>query len=94
LLITRLSSPLPPWQAWTFDQKFLREVKVWNETHPENTLDHILNGTSAFIDRHKDILELVPDGAIPLRGFMKALAHLVKLGAVYNIDPHCLQIYY
>jgi len=88
LPIYRTLSPLPPWQTWTFDQNFLREVKVWNETHPEKTLDRILNGTCAAIDRHKDLLEIVPDGPIPFRGFVKALAHLVKLGAVNNLDTH------
>jgi len=85
LPITRTSSPLPPWEAWTFDQNFLREIKVWNENHPENTLDRVLNGTCTSIDRHKDLFELVPDGPIPIRGFVKALAYLVKLGAVCNL---------
>jgi len=85
LPITRTSSPSPPWQTWTFDQEFLREVKVWNETHPENTLDHILSSTCAVIDQHSVPLEHVPEGPIPVRGFVKALAHLVKLEAVSNL---------
>lgn len=92
LPITHASSPPPPWQTWTFDQDFLRKVKVWNETHPENTLDRILNGTCAIIDQHNVILELVPDGPIPIRGFVRALAHLVKLGAVNNFDTRCQHI--
>ena len=88
LPITRTPSPLPPWQAWTFDQDFLRDVKVWNETHPENTLDRLLSGVCTSIDRHKDLLELVPDGTIPIRGFVKALFHLVYLGAVRHPDHH------
>ena len=73
LPITRTSSPSPPWQAWTFDQDFLRTVKEWNETHPENTLDRILNGTCAVIDQHNVLLEMIPNGPIPICGFVKAL---------------------
>jgi hypothetical protein len=80
-----MSSPSessPPWQAWTLDQDFLRQFYEWNESHPENTLDRILNDICTSIDRHKDLMGLVPDGPIPFRGFAKALAHLMKLGAV------------
>ena len=86
--ITRTLSPSPPWQAWTLNQEFLHEVKVWNETHSENTIDRMFNGACTLIDRHKDLLELVPDGPIPIRGFVKALFHLVYLGAVRNPDRH------
>jgi hypothetical protein len=90
--ITRTSSPSPPWQTWTFDQDFLRDVKEWNEAHPENTLDRILNGTCSIINQHSILLEMVPDGLIPIRGFVKALAHLIKLGAVGNLYHHCWYI--
>lgn len=63
-------------------------MKAWNEAHPENTLDRILNNTCAVIDQHNVLLEMVPDGPIPIRGFVKALAHLVKLGAVGNLYRH------
>ena len=92
LPITRTSSPSPPWETWTFDQDFLSAVKEWNEAHPENTLDRILNGTCAVIDQHNDLLEMVPDGPIPIRGFVKALVHLVKLGAVGDLQIHCWYI--
>ena len=82
LPITCTSSPLPPWQSWTFDQDFLSAIKEWNIAHPENTLDRILNGTSAIIDQHNVLLEMVPDGSTPIRGFVKTLVHLVKLGVV------------
>jgi hypothetical protein len=85
LPITRTSSPSPP---WTFDQDFLRDVKAWNEAHPENALDRILNDTCTVIDQHNVLLDMVPDGPIPIRGFVKALAHLVKLGAVCNLHRH------
>jgi hypothetical protein len=92
LPITRTSSPSPPWQTWTFDQDFLSTVKEWNKTHPENTLDRILNGTCAVIDQHNVLLEMIPNGPIPICGFMKALAHLVKLGAVGDLHRHCWSI--
>ena len=88
LPITPTSSPSPPWQAWTFDQDFLRTVKEWNEAHPDNTLNRILNGTCAVMDQHNVLLEMVPDGPIPIRGFVKALVHLVKLGAVGDLFRH------
>ena len=82
LSVNHTSSPSPPWQAWTLDQDFFKQVYDWNEYHPENTLDRILNCICTSIEQNKDIMELVPDGPIPFRGFLKALAHLVKLGAV------------
>ena len=60
--------------------------------HPDNTLDRILNGTCAVIDQHTVLLEMVPDGPIPIRGFVKALVHLVKLGAVGDLQIHCWYI--
>ena len=88
LPITRTSSPSPPWQAWTFDQDILRTVKEWNEAHPENTLNRILNGTCAVIDWHNVLLDMIPNGPIPICGFVKALVHLVKLGAVGHLFRH------
>ena len=85
---TRTSSPSPPWQAWTFDQNFLRTVKEWNGAHPESTLDRILHGACAAIDRHNVLLDMIPNGPIPICGFVKALVHLVKLGAVGDILRH------
>jgi hypothetical protein len=87
LLITPVPSASLQSQTWILDQDFFRQVYDWNENHPENTLDRILNGICTSIDRHKDLLELIPDGPIPFRGFIKALAHLIKLGAVCN--PTC-----
>ena len=92
LPITRTSSPSPLWQAWTFDQDFVRTVKEWNEAHPENTLDRILNGTCAVIDQHNVLLDMIPNGPIPICGFVKALVHLVKLGAVGDLHRHCWYI--
>jgi hypothetical protein len=78
-----------PWQAWKLDQDFLRELYDWNANHPEQTLDRILNGTCLLIDQSNELFEVIPDGPIPIRGFVKALAHLVKLGAVNAIYSHC-----
>ena len=50
----------------------------------------IMNGVRTSIDQHKDLFELIPDGPIPFRGFVKALAHLIQLGAVSYSDPRCL----
>ena len=88
LPITRTSSQSPPWETWTFDQDFLRTVKEWNKVHPDNTLDRILNGTCAVIDQHNVLLEMIPNGPIPICGFVKALVHLVKLGAVGDFHRH------
>jgi hypothetical protein len=82
LSVTRLSSPSSPWQTWTLDQDFLRQVYDWNASHRKSMADRVVSGIRASIDQHKDLFELIPDGPIPLRGFVKALAHLIKLGAV------------
>ena len=52
--------------------------------------DRIIKGIRASIDQHQDIFELVPDSPIPFRGFVKALAHLIKLRAANYIDSRCL----
>jgi hypothetical protein len=86
LTVTRSSSPSPPWQTWTLDQDFLRQVYEWNEVHQESMADRIIKDIRASIDQHKDLFELIPDGPIPFRGLVKALAHLIQLGAVNSID--------
>jgi hypothetical protein len=48
--------------------------------------DRVVSGIRASIDQHKDLFELIPDGPIPFRGLVKALAHLIQLGAVNYID--------
>ena len=48
--------------------------------------DRIMSGIRASIDQHKDLFELIPDGPIPFRGFVKALAHLIQLGVVSYSD--------
>ena len=92
LPITPPLSPSPPWQTWTFDQDFLCDVKAWNDAHPENTLNHILNSTCAAIDQHNVLLDMAPDGLIQICGFMKSLVHLIKLGAVGDFYHHCWYI--
>jgi len=52
--------------------------------------DRIINGICTSIDQHKDLFEVIPDGPIPIRGLVKALAHLMKLGAVNYIYSQCL----
>ena len=92
LPVTRSSSPSPSRQTWTLDQDFLRQVNDWNATHPESIPGRIMSGIHASIEQHKDLFELIPDGPIPFRGFVKALAHLIQLGVVsYSA---CMYPYY
>jgi hypothetical protein len=82
LSVTHSSSLSPPWQTWTLDQDFLCQVYGWNASHRESMTDCVVSGIHASIDQHKDLLELIPDGPIPFCGFVKALTHLIQLGAV------------
>jgi hypothetical protein len=83
-------SPSPPWQTWTLDQDFLRQVYGWNASHQESMADRVVSGIRASIDQHKDLFELIPDGPIPFRGFVKVLAHLIQLGTVNYSAYLCL----
>ena len=69
-------------EAWTLDQDLFRQVYKWNETHPDRLSDRFLNGIRGCIEQHKDLLEAIPDGPIPFRGFAKALAHIIQVGVV------------
>jgi hypothetical protein len=83
------TTPIPtptPWETWTLDQQFLSDVYNWNIAHPETTFHRMVKRISASIEEHDVLFELVPDGPIPIRGFVKAVAHVVKLGAVSTSD--------
>jgi hypothetical protein len=71
------------------DQDFLHHVYDWNASHPESMPGRIMSGIHTSIDQHKDLFELIPDSPIPFCGFMKALAHLIQLGAVSDSDSMC-----
>ncbi|KDR84379.1 hypothetical protein GALMADRAFT_710662 [Galerina marginata CBS 339.88] len=79
-LSTAITPNPNPWDTWTLDRDFLSQVYDWNAKHPENTLGRVFHKISVAIEQHELLFELVPDGLIPIRGFVKALAHIVKLG--------------
>ena len=81
-LTTTLVPTPAPWEAWTLDQQFLSDVYNWNIAHPENTFHRMVKRISTSIEKHDVLFELVPDGPIPIRGVVQAVAHVVKLGAV------------
>ena len=71
------------------DQDLFRQVYEWNALHPD---DRFFNRIRTCIEQHEDLLDVLPDGLIPFRGFAKALAHIIKVGAVRifaNIDSMC-----
>ncbi|KDR84334.1 hypothetical protein GALMADRAFT_133661 [Galerina marginata CBS 339.88] len=81
LSTTHLLTPAP-WEAWTLDQGFLYQVYSWNAQHPESSLDRIFDKFTTAIEQYEVLLELIPDGLIPIRGFVKALTHVMKLGMI------------
>ncbi|KAG6825428.1 hypothetical protein H0H92_003723 [Tricholoma furcatifolium] len=69
-----------PWDEWHLDSKFLVEITAWVENNPKTSLYKIMEKICNAIEPVKEFFELVPDGAIPARGILKALAHVVQLG--------------
>jgi hypothetical protein len=68
--------------AWTLDQNLFHQVYEWNATHPHKLCDRFIHHIRTCIEQHKELLDAIPDGPIPFRGFAKALVHVVKVGIV------------
>ncbi|KAF8064413.1 hypothetical protein FPV67DRAFT_221251 [Lyophyllum atratum] len=76
------TSRSPPWENWELDANFLGALDRWTHANPESSLDRVLRRVCLLIDEGREFFEVIPDGAFPARGLVKALAHLVKLGHV------------
>jgi hypothetical protein len=76
------SKPDVPWDPWEFDTDFFAALSRWTLDNPESTLDRVFEKVSIGIEKGTPLLELLPDGAFPARGLVKALAHLLTLGIV------------
>lgn len=80
--IRPVSGSTPPWDPWQIDADFIKTLSQWNEDHPETTLERVLEKMKNAVETTQPLFELIPDGAFPARGLVKALAHLVLLGSV------------
>ncbi|KAG6816851.1 hypothetical protein H0H87_002337 [Tephrocybe sp. NHM501043] len=78
----REQSVQPPWEAWKLDKTFFRTLAQYNASHPETTLDCVLDGIRTGLENHQPLFNLIPDAPFPARGLVGALAHLIKLGVV------------
>ena len=76
------SNPDVPWDPWELDADFFAALSRWTLDNPESTLDRVFEKVSIGIEKGTPLFELIPDGAFPARGLVKALAHLLTLGVV------------
>jgi len=53
-----------------------------SQDHPETSFSRILDNICYTVENGKDLLEVIPDGPVPIHGFVKALARLLTLGVV------------
>ncbi|KAG6815424.1 hypothetical protein H0H87_002028 [Tephrocybe sp. NHM501043] len=80
-----------PWENWNIDAIFLANLDRWATNNPETSLDQVWRRVCDAIDQGREFFEVIPDGAFPARGIVKALAHLVRFGktiALANMEVH------
>ena len=74
-----------PWEKWEFNKEFFKSLSKYRKDHPESSFSRILDDICYTVENGKDLLEAIPVGPLPLRGFVKALAILLKLGVVSHM---------
>ena len=82
LLTTNESDPVMNQQDWTIDEDFLQRINEWQVKNPKTSILKLLESLCGIADNMTGFIELVPDGAIPARGMVKAIINLVQLAAV------------
>ena len=71
-----------PWEKWEFNKEFFKSLSNYRKDHPETSFSRLLDKIYYTVENEKDLFEAIPDGPVPIRGFVKALACLLKLGVV------------
>lgn len=79
-------SASPPWDPWELNPEFFAAMSRWTISHPESTLDRILDKLCIAIENGQPLLELIPDSPFPARGLIKGIIHLLQLGRVCDIN--------
>lgn len=74
-------------EQWDLDPEFFAALTRWTLTHPESSLDRVMEKICFGLDCGKELFELIPDRPFPARGLIKGLAQVVKLGTVRDSDP-------
>ncbi|KAJ7907041.1 hypothetical protein B0H13DRAFT_2503839 [Mycena leptocephala] len=69
-----------PWDAWTLDKQFLKDLDTWIGSHPDGKLSMVLEGVCRAIESGKDLAGFIPDSPFPARSLMQGLGGLIKLG--------------
>lgn len=81
-------APLSPWEPFTLDAESLKELHEWNRKHQSSRFTVILDSartkvaTSLESDAAKLLLDLIPDGTVPVGSLVKGLVSIVVYGAV------------
>ncbi|KAF7980316.1 hypothetical protein HWV62_39116 [Athelia sp. TMB] len=75
-------SPLqpPPWDSWELDPKFFKTLSIWTLTHPESSLDKIMDNVCTALESGDSVLQLIPDSPFPARSLIQALTYVLRLG--------------
>ena len=71
-----------PWEKWDFNREFFKSLSKYHKDHQETNFSRTVENICYALENGKDLFEAIPDGPIPIRGFVKALACLLKLGMV------------
>ena len=79
-----------PWEKWEFNKEFFESLSNYRKDHPETSFSHILDNICYTVENGKDLFEAIPDGPIPIRGFVKAIGCLLKLGVVSHGTAVCV----
>ncbi|KAG6902729.1 hypothetical protein C0995_012393 [Termitomyces sp. Mi166 len=74
----------PPWDAWKLDKTFFRNLSQYSASHPETTLNRVLDRIRIGLEDNKPLFSLIPDAPFPARSLTLALAHLIKLGVTVH----------
>ncbi|KAG6905618.1 hypothetical protein DXG01_001675 [Tephrocybe rancida] len=70
---------------WELNEEFFSALSKWTLDHPERRLETLLKSANDAIDQGKELLEVIPDAPFPVRGFIKSVLCLFRLGVNISI---------
>jgi hypothetical protein len=80
-----------PWDDLNLDREFFHQIHQWTKLNPETKLDVLISEASSLVDQGRPLLQALPDGILPFRGFVEAMAQLFVLGAVVPREGSSLE---
>ncbi|KAF7980318.1 hypothetical protein HWV62_39120 [Athelia sp. TMB] len=82
-----------PWDSWELDHKFFKALSQWTLTHPDSTLDKILDDVCAALESgtSNSVMQLIPDSPFPARSLIQALTYVLRLGITISTAKVAVQ---